>query len=95
MLQGLGDLLVVNVPVDHVELHGIPLQSCNSFQISIADTALLVSIYGVLRASTRGVLLDLAPVEMHLNKLVIDIKRATAKQSGRVVGHGEQLQSVT
>ena len=48
MLQGLGDLLVVNVPVNHVELHGVPLQSCVRFLTSIDDTALLVTIYRVL-----------------------------------------------
>ena len=31
MLQGLGDLFVVNVPVDHVELHWIPyIKQCQS-----------------------------------------------------------------
>ena len=61
----------------------------------IDDTALLVAVYGVLWAPPHSVLLDLAPVEVHLNELVVDIKRTSAKKSGRVVGYGKQLQRVT
>ena len=77
MLQGLGHLLVVNIPVDHVELDGI-----------------LVAINGVLGAPDILIVLHLPPVEMHLNKLIVDVERAPAQQGRGVVGHSEQLQRV-
>ena len=78
MLQSLGNLLVVNIPVDHVQLDGI-----------------LVTVDGVLRAPNELIILHLPPVEVHLNELVIHVERASTQQGGRVVGHSEELESVT
>ena len=77
VLQGLGHLLVVDVPVDHVEFYRV-----------------LVAVNGVLRASDILVVPDLPPVEMHLNKLIVDVERPPAQQGRGVVGDSEQLQRV-
>ena len=51
----------------------------------------LVAVYGVLGASDKLVVLHLPPVEMHFNKLIVDVERSTTEQGRGVVGHSEQL----
>ena len=77
VLEGLSDLLVVDVPVDHVQLHGV-----------------LVAVYRVLGppAPLSRHSRNLAPVEVHLDKLVVHVERTPAQQRRGVVGHRVQFE---
>ena len=54
----------------------------------------LVTVNGVLGAPYKLIVLHLPPVEMHFNKLIVDVERPPAQQCRGVVGHSEQLQCV-
>ena len=102
--QGVHAGVVVSLLINHLELeakHSEPILMLQGLRhlfvvnISVDHVEfywVLVTVNGVLGASDKLIVLDLPPVEVHLNKLIVHVERSPAQEGRGVVGHCEQLQ---